>query len=236
MRIEDHQWCFERARIVLRNDHRLKLHLVDQFADEINKGLEEADMGLADVETPFGIIPIAPVMHFLNPYTHMGLGGWISIGLGAVTNAALFCNACFDIARRLWKRGEQNLSMRVFGMALHLVQDLTVPHHARCAVFFQHSEYEQWLHHNINQTANVPLRDGLYTTERYPAQWVYANAREAYSYFGYCDGIAFKLWSPRSWVFKNDNFALVRDTMVPLAVRTSAGFIDYFLGKLSAEH
>ncbi|MFZ5900355.1 MAG: hypothetical protein ACOYVI_03240 [Bacillota bacterium] len=236
MRIEDHQWCFERARIVLRNDRRPGLCLVNKFADEINRGLEEADVGLMDVETPFGDIPVAPVMHFLDPYTNMGLGGWISIGLGAVTNAALFCDACFNIARKLWQKGDQSLSMRVFGIALHLVQDLTVPHHARCTVLFKHSEYEHWVHEHINETSNVPVKDGFYSNEMFPAQWVYANAREAYGYFGYCDGINLNLWRPRSWVFKKDDFALVRDMMVPLAVRTSAGFTDYFLSKLSIEH
>jgi len=105
----DHQWCFERAQI--KNDNRDRINLVDQFATEINRGLEEADTGLGGIQTPYGNIPIAPVMHYLDPHTNNGIGGWIGIGVGYVTNAALFCESCFTIARELWQKPDNALSM-----------------------------------------------------------------------------------------------------------------------------
>jgi len=122
--------------------------------------------------------------------------------------------------------------MKVFGVALHLVQDLTVPHHAGCQVLFNHREYEDWLHRNIENTPSIPTSNGIYDHNRYPTQWVYSNARDAYGYFGYCDGINRNTWNPLTWFTQNEDPERVRNAMIPLAVRTSAGFIDYFLSKI----
>lgn len=227
----DHQWCFEKARIVLRNDNRDRINLIDQFANEINQGLEVADTGAGEITTPYGNIPIAPTMHYLNPYMNTGIGGWMSIGVGVITNAALFCESCFAIARRLWQNQDNASSMRVFGIALHIVQDLTIPHHARCQPLFNHREYEDWLHRNIDNSP-IPTSNGIYDRNRYPAQWVYANARDAFGYFGYCDGINRIPWNPLTWSTQNEDLGRVRNAMVPLAVGTTAGFVDYFLSKI----
>lgn len=228
----DHKWCFEKARNVLKNDKRDRIDLVDRYAEEIKEGLEIADTGAGMIQTQFGSVPIVPVLHYLNPFKNTGIGGWISIGAGVVTNAALLCESCHDIARQLWQQDADNaLPMKIFGIALHLVQDLTVPHHARCQPLFNHREYEEWLHNNIEETP-IPSSNGNYNHSKYPVEWVYSNAREAYGFFGYCDGFDRNFWNPLTWFTKNEDLVKVRDAMVPLAVLSSAGFIDYFLHKL----
>lgn len=229
---DDHKWCFEKARIVLRNDNREKIDLIDQFANEINQGLELADTGAGEIATPICNIPVAPVMHYLDPTKNMGIGGWISIGSGLITNAALFCESCSAIALQLWQRSDKALSMKVFGVALHLVQDLTVPHHARCQVLFNHREYEDMLHQNIASIPNIPASNGIYDRNKYPVQWAYYTAREAYGYFGYCDGMNRIFWNPFTWFTQNEDNERVRNAMVPLAIMISAGFIDYYLSKI----
>lgn len=232
MLTDDHKWCFEKARIVLRNDKREKIDLIDEFANEIKWGLEIADTGAGDIKTSISNIPVAPVMHYLDPTRNVGIGGWINISGGLATNAALFCESCFAIALQLWQRSEKALSMKVFGVALHLVQDLTVPHHARCQVLFNHREYEDMLHQNIASIPNIPDSNGIYDRTRYPMQWAYSNAREAYGYFDYCDGMNHISWNPFSWFTKNEDNERVRNALVPLAIRTSAGFIDCYLSKI----
>jgi hypothetical protein len=39
-------------------------------------------------------------------------------------------------------------------------------------------------------------------------------------------------WNPFTWFTQNEENERVRNAMVPLAVRSSAGFIDYYLSKL----
>lgn len=225
----DHQWCFERARTVLASDNRAGLALIDQYAGQISQGLVDADWAAGTV--PGTDIAVAPVMHHLNPYTGQGLGGWISVAGGIVTNAALFCESCFAIARDRWPENRA-LAMRVFGVALHLVQDLTVPHHARCQVWYHHAEYERWLHGQIVMTPDLPVRNGNYHPGRHPGRWVYANAMVAYGYFGYCDGLEPDPGYPQTWGFRRDDFALVRNALVPLAIKSSAGFTDYWVQRL----
>ncbi len=221
----DHQWCFERARAVLANDNRAGLTIIDRYAGEISQGLVDADWAVGTI--PGTDIAVAPVMHHLNPYTGQGLGGWISVAGGIVTNAALFCESCFTIAREQWAENRP-LAMRVFGVALHLVQDLTVPHHARCQVWHHHAEYELWLHREIDMTPELPARNGSYHGGWPPARWVYANARSAYGYFRYCDGLEPDPGHPPTWDFRRDDFVLVRNALVPLAIKSSAGFTDYW--------
>ncbi len=229
----DHQWCFEKARIVLRNDNKDRIDLIDKFANEINQGLEAADWMAGEISTPYANIPLAPTLHYLDPKSNTGIGGWFGTGLGLITNAALFCQGCFTVAHQLWQKPDNNaLSMKVFGVALHLVQDLTVPHHARCQPLFNHREYEEWLHNNIGNTSGIPTSGGIYDHNRYPLQWIYSNARDAYGLFGYCDGINRNPLNPLTWLTQNEDPKRVRNAMVPLAVRTSAGFIEYFLSKI----
>jgi len=239
----DHQRCFQIARIVLRNDNRSRINLIDQYAGEIRQGLYDADWGQGTILNTN--IPVASTMHYLDPYANVGVGGWIGIGGGIITNAALFCDTCFNRARQLWQ-SDQASSMRVFGVALHLVQDLTVPHHARNQPSFNHTEYERWLDEQLENTGipddntnipsniptYIPTRNGIYDPNRYPLQWVYSNARSAYGYFGYCDGINRDTWNPLTWFTQNEDLIRVRNAMIPLAIRTSAGFIDCFLSKI----
>ncbi len=225
----DHQWCFAKALTVLANDNCPGLLFLERYAGQISQGLFDADWAVGTI--PGTDIAVAPVMHHLNPYTNQGLGGWINISGGVVTNAALFCEACFSAAMKLWPNN-QALSMQVYGVALHLVQDLTVPHHARCQVAYQHSEYEAWVHGHIDQTPALPSSGGIYDHRRPPSRWVYHNAFVAYEYFGYCDGRNPEPQKPRTWGYLRDDFCLVRNAMVPLAVRTSAGFSDYWIQRL----
>jgi phospholipase C len=222
----DHQWCFARTMTVLAYDDHPGLPVIDHYAGQISQGLVDADWAIGTI--PGTDIAVAPVMHHLNPYTNEGLGGWINVAGGVVTNAALFCEACFSVALELWP-DNQALAMRVFGAALHLVQDLTVPHHARCQVASRHAEYEAWLHDHIDLTPGLPSAGGIYDHRRPPLRWVYSNAFIAYNFFGYCDGRNPEPDQPRTWGYLRDDLALVRNAMVPLAVRTSAGFIDCWL-------
>ncbi len=220
MKVESHQWCFEKAMIVLRNDKIIGIDLLDE--NRIKDGLREADFD----KSIFGM-PIKPVMHYFNPLTHMGLGVKISpldpvtgAIAGLVTNAASHCKFVYNSSLKYYlKKHNIDASMIMFGIALHIIQDLTVPHHSRCKTFNKHLQYEKWLNETLEETP-IPLAGGYYHNELPVKKWVYHNAKKSYSLYKYCNG-------------KHDDFEKVRNEMIPLAILSSAGFISKFIFDIS---
>ena len=65
------------------------------------------------------------------------------------------------VARTLWRVGDRERALRCLAAAIHMLQDLCVPHHAICTIGLGHSQYEAaaWAAWRpLQSPAGLPLR------------------------------------------------------------------------------
>lgn len=146
------------AVIILANDGHTKYSgLADYYSSFIDQGASWADEGFKNMS------------HFLNPRTCKGLYGW--------TGASRECSLYWNKAIRNWKAGNREKSFFYIGAAMHLVQDLCVPHHAAGILFDGHKEYENWV--KENHMIFIVEKGGIYRQGNLPATWLKSNAEIA---------------------------------------------------------
>ncbi|WP_041313775.1 zinc dependent phospholipase C family protein [Heliomicrobium modesticaldum] len=153
------------------------------------------------------------VAHYYNPVSKKGLFG----GPSAVTEIERY----FRRAVKLYQEKKEARAMFFLGAACHFVQDLCVPHHAVGAIFSGHREFESFAEEKRYDYAVA--FGGDYADHKKPAEWVDENARVAYDHFTAVSG---------------RNTASIHQAMMvllPLAQRTTAGFVKYFFDTLSRE-
>ena len=144
--------------------------------------------------------------HYLDPDTGKGLG--------FLPGANIEGREHFERALAFWKAGKTGPSLFHLGACLHIVQDLCVPHHAVPAAFEGHQEFESWARKN-RPTYRVSAH-GVYDAGQLPEDWFYENARKAKTYF-------------RPGMWKDKEFLnYVTAELLPLAQRTTSGFMRYF--------
>lgn len=160
--------------------------------------------------------------HYLDPYTRAGLPGFRSAEELARDHTLA--------AESAWKQGDHWKALESLGRVLHLVQDLTVPHHARLTAFDSHVEYEMWVTDHISTIGHpgvgiydVPGVDRAAPTD--PTPWLLAAGFESYTKFDLVDG--------PSGVEGND-YRGAAGELVPLAVALSAGFVRTFFEALDS--
>jgi len=129
-------------------------------------------------------------------------------------NAAAECQLYFNKAVDLYACNKAK-SMFYLGAALHIVQDMCVPHHAVGAVFDGHREFEKWAGNNWQHYAP---RTGSYLPFTHPAQWIAHNAR-----------LSAPLYTLVSLEAGADevSFAAAAAVLIPLTVATTAGFLEF---------
>jgi hypothetical protein len=201
----DHPILTAWAVKTLDNDGRTNLVQVLEARDRRGDTLlEKVEAGSYDEDTlDLGL------NHYYDPTTGEGLAG-------RSTNSADLCQAYFDTAVQQWQSGEFGGAAYTLGRAVHVVQDSTVPHHARLDPLNGHAEYESWLSARIS----FWLTDagGLYDYGSNASEFVVKNALVAYDLFGKV------ILSNASLA----NYEEVQKIVKPLAIRSSAGFIDFF--------
>ncbi|NMA52248.1 MAG: phospholipase [Peptococcaceae bacterium] len=181
-------------QILLNDGYKKEAHLFNIFTDQLDCGVQWVDKGLKSC------------CHLYDPDSKSGMWLW--------PNAAEKCSELFNKAVSLWKKKNHPKSMFYLGAALHLVQDLCVPHHAVCNVLYGHQEFEDW---SELRKYNYTVEDGgIYDISGKPEDWVAENARQAKKYFPLVKG--------RST--ENNHYTVAK--LLPLAQRTSAGFLKFF--------
>jgi len=133
-KIPTHDWIFEQAERVLRNDGKTnQADFVKASLDQLKTGSREADEGQYGAQTAY---------HYHHPDLKVGL-------FGNPVSAANVCAAIYSgVAKEHWNKGNFASAMKALGAAAHLVQDLTVPHHAWLDMVSYHSAYEDWVNKN----------------------------------------------------------------------------------------
>lgn len=198
-----HLQCLQQACILLERDGRKEAaRLFDSYQAMLAKGLYWADRGWKNVN------------HFYSHPEKQGLMGWP----GAVTE----CQSYFNKGVSLFAQDAEK-GMFFLGAALHLVQDVCVPHHALGVVFDGHKEFETWAAQNCRQ---FTAQRGLYLSFSHPAQWIEYNARYA--------GPLYPLVSLKHKSTEK-TYRRAAELLIPLTIAASAGFLDFAYTLISEE-
>lgn len=175
-------------------------------ADFLAENLESLQRGVSWADSGW-----KNLAHYFNPDSGCGMNLW--------PGAAAECERYFSRALACWRRGQLRRSVFFLGAAVHLVQDLCVPYHAGAVPFSGHQVFEQWAEENRWRYRS---EQGTCRRSGGPAGWVAANAREALAY------LPELLAGPDAAVFHR-----VTAAMLPLAQRTTAGFLVFFLEQVA---
>lgn len=191
-----HSICNIKAVEILANDDkRAASRFVSRYLHYLNAGVNWADFDWKNAS------------HFFNPLTGKGVWKWPS----ALTE----CNLHFALAKQYAVEKNYQKSMFYLGAAVHLIQDMYVPHHARGEVFNGHKEYEDWVE-NYYESFLIS-KGGNYKQVINPICWLVGNARLSFGLY-----LAVKQDSD----FLDYEYAT--SILIPLSQKTTAGFLAAF--------
>jgi phospholipase C len=151
--------------------------------------------------------------HFYNPHNQKG---WLNL-----PNAALEGEIYWQKAIDSWHKGRRKKAFFYLGACTHLIQDLCVPHHARGVVLSGHQEYENWAEGMCHQFKAHQF--GEYGIGITPERWIRHNALISGDFFSQVTEGA-----------SANDFLNATKTLLPLAQRTTAGFLAAFLWEVMA--
>ena len=197
-----HIHCLEQAYITLKHDGKEDVAtLFNAHHSMLKKGLDWADRGWKNVN------------HFYSHPDKQGIIRW--------PGATSECQSYFNKALAIFP---SNLDKGMFflGAALHLVQDMCVPHHSIGVLFDGHKEFETWATQNWNR---FPVKSGLYLPFSHPAQWIDHNAK--------ISGSLYPLVSVEEECTE-DSYYKASEILIPLTISTSAGFLDFARNRLNS--
>lgn len=199
-----HSNCNQSAIEILKNDGWLKEgKLLSLYLDQINAGTAWADQGWKNVS------------HYYDPVSGQGLRGWPS--------AIEECNRFFIMARNCISQYHFQKGFFYLGAAVHLVQDMCVPYHARNIIFEGHHRYERWADEHVQNY--MVFSGGLYKNKILNAgEWVVDNARASFDLFSLVKDRSIR------------GYHSATAAMLPLTQRTTAGFFHYFLNQIQILH
>jgi len=121
-----HKFINEQAVIILKNDgHDEAYRLMSRYLQAINAGVVWADQDFKSSD------------HFYNPDTQRGLFG--------NSHARKECRTYYKAALKEYFQGHVKRAMFYLGAACHLIQDMTVPHHANVRLLDNHRSFEKWI-------------------------------------------------------------------------------------------
>lgn len=195
-----HAFCNRQAINILDQDgFSGYAKIVEEFQQQLDQGVNWADEGFKNTA------------HFYRSDSGKGLPGcW---------DAGVECERHWQKAVWNWRAGRYERAFYYLGAAVHLVQDLCVPHHALGLLFDGHQEYEDWA--EVNCYKYRVWGGGIYEHGRTCYDWVKANAESAQKYMPLVrDGV------PES------DYRRATTVLLPLAQRTTAGFIACFLNHM----
>lgn len=194
-----HSFINEQGRQILFNDgYKKAAQLFYLFSTQLNDGVVWIDKGLNSA------------CHHYDPDTGTGMWLWPS--------AAEKCSELFKKALKLWQNKKHASAMFFLGAAMHLIQDVCVPHHASCKIFDGHLEYESWAEKRKN---NYKVDSGgIYEIAGKPEEWITENARLAKEYYFLVSDCSSK------------GYHQATEILLPRAQSTTAGFLLYFYSQL----
>lgn len=151
--------------------------------------------------------------HFYNPYTDKGLYGR--------NNAKELAIHYYEKSLNLIINGDITNGMFYFGATLHLIQDLTIPQHANIRLLDDHRQYERYI-----------IKTYKYVKEYKSVQGPYI-LKSLDHYLRFNGRVAMKVYKHYINIKDDEErFRKIACCTLPLAERTSAGFMVLFLEKI----
>lgn len=200
---EIHKFINFQALEILKNDKFIDAHcFFSDYIADLNKGVVWADQDLKSAN------------HFYSPTRNKGLFG--------NSNAMSLAVEYYWKAKEYWFGGDINSSMFYLGAAVHLVQDMTVPHHANIRLLDKHRQYENYIKRTYLNTPVFAVDRGgyyMYGIE----ELVKCNARNAIRIYS-------RLRDIESYTKR---YYTITKFTLPLAQKTTAGCLFDFYREVS---
>ena len=212
--------------LILKNDGETDLYAFLQKKDKATgkTGLALLAEGAGDADNPLSGGYIVTLWHFHQPWSHRGY----LTGSRSADQAAWL----FELALNFWKDGKRGKALYQLGRALHLVQDIFIPHHSGIAALNGHRELEKWLTENWEpyqvtgggyyqwETCFDNLQNRCHRVcSDYPYDWIDHGSHLSIDWYNryFADG-----------VYDEDTFREVAGLILPHVLRFSAGFLYKF--------
>ncbi|MCW3489709.1 phospholipase C/P1 nuclease family protein [Dethiobacter alkaliphilus] len=223
--IENHMDLADHTSLILKNDgHEEIYQLLHSTDKDLGKTyLELIIEGAKDADLPFSGGYICHLWHFHHPWSHRG---YIVSRSSADATSRLF-----TIANNLWQLGKRGKAIYHLGRALHLIQDIFIPHHAGITAFRGHGELEHWLAANWRQY-KVGSAGYYYWEETFchNDQCHHVMSANIYDWMDYGSHLSIN-WYESYFAdgrYDEHTFREVAPLIVPNVLRLSAGFIHRF--------
>lgn len=155
-----HVFCNQQALSILKNDgHEVLAKRIHPLLSILDEGNRCTDHGFRSVH------------HYYDPFSRKGF-------LGFAPADKCFASY-FKSALVFAQRGQEEASFFYLGSAIHLIQDLCVPHHSQTRLLYGHREYENWVacHYSL-----FTVHDGGCYDYQDPLDILHHNALEASQY------------------------------------------------------
>lgn len=190
-----HIHCLEQAYNALEHDGKENIAIFfKKHHQSLKNGLFWADRGWKNV------------CHYYQKPGRKDILQWP----GATGECQYYFNRAFSIFSKDSIKG-----MFYLGAALHLVQDMCVPHHSLGIIFDGHKEFETWATRNWHRFITT---SGLYLPFEHPVQWIDHNANSSaplYPYVSLSQGCS------------ESSYEKAAEKLIPLTIVTTAGFLDF---------
>ena len=197
-----HVHCLDQAYKVLEQDGKEDVRTFFQpYHSWIRKGLFWADRGWKNV------------YHFYANPDKPDTLSWP----GASAEAQYYYNQAINNFSQDVLKG-----MFYLGAALHIIQDMCVPHHSKGIIFDGHQEFEKWVGAHWQEFAIE--NNGLYLDYTHPSQWVDYNAQASASLY------------PKVSTHARSNeimYAEAAKVLIPLTIQSTAGFLNFVRNELA---
>ncbi len=163
-----HQFCNDQALNMLQENGFInEVMLLGAYYKQLQNGVVWADLNWKNIH------------HFLHPQTRRGFWHF--------SNAALDYLEFMNTALKYVRLGCMEEAVFYLGAAAHLVQDMCVPHHAKCQLFDGHKKYELWVEKHLEEFLNLK-RGKIYFSN--PVERLFENATTALDLYNYVNADA----------------------------------------------
>ncbi|MGL5313048.1 MAG: zinc dependent phospholipase C family protein [Peptostreptococcaceae bacterium] len=200
---EVHLFIQQNAIDILKdNGYEKEYKLFNEHLPQINKGLVWADQDFKSYH------------HFYNPREQKGK-------YGSEANALMVAKTYYNKALKYYVIDNYEQSMFYFGAACHIIQDLTIPQHAKGKLFDNHRQFEVYVKSNYKKIKRFKSHEGpivLNSIEDYADHNSMSALNLDYMYRNIND--------------LNTKFYLTAVKAITLAQRTTAGCMIMFFEDL----
>lgn len=117
--------------------------LLQQFSDKRTAAMVQKNMEYIQNGVVWADLNFKNIMHFYDPFKNKGL--W------KFSPAVVSFEFYLDKAERFLKKRNMDKSFFYLGAAIHLLQDMSVPHHVSGDLFNGHKKFEEWVQLNLHQ-------------------------------------------------------------------------------------